>query len=204
MNELLDQTPYSIPDDTHAIDQLAVLIQQEHAIIESARRVRTQLATVARGMSLDSIHRTKEIFESNRIEGIGPDVRRTHEILNTPAADTMADSFDEALFQQSLSKDPDISAVLTLHGARLVANRIRSQIRNGRPLTEVDIRSIHAVICVGEWHAGMYRQFHVKIEKQNHRPPPPDDVPRSMSDLVNWVRTEHDGSTIVKAAVAHA
>lgn len=202
--QLLNGTPYSVPDDLHAREQLELLFDKESQIRATLADVRSRLDSISAGLSLDDAHTTREIFESNRIEGLGPDIARTHEILQSAPAKSLSDAFDETLFTSSLQDDADIRAVLTLHGARLVAGRVRESVNQGRPFTEADVRMIHSVICHGEWHAGRYRSMSVEINAQDHRPPPAEDVNRAMAELMAWIREGGKELGTIGAAAAHA
>jgi Fic family protein len=71
-------------------------------------------------------------------------------------------------------------------------------------LTENDIKKLHKLFYqkIDEKNAGKYRKVQVYITGSAHIPPKPQDLPRLMSELVEWYRcsTEHP---VVTAALLH-
>lgn len=201
----LEGTPYSLPADDRSTSQIASLKRKEDELVARLQRVRDQLRRLNLRRETSHVQVTREIFESNAIEGVGPDLTRTSEILDSPAAQSIADNFDRRLFTDAIAGDANLSAVLGLQGARVLAERLRKDVGSGRPITEADLRDLHDVICQGEAYAGMYKRFHVKIGgKDAHEPHLPVDVGPAMHELANWFDSCDRGVGILRAAVAHA
>jgi len=191
-------TPYQLPERFQVVDRLKVVLERE---ARTRERLATAIETL-RASGLFAVVRpyeeSREIFESNSLEGLGPDLRATHQIL--AGADS---SIEDTLAVLTMAEDPDLLAVIGMHGARLLVERIRSQ---GGGWTEYDLRSLHSMICEGEDYAGMYKRYHVRIGGPDaHEPVLPIDVPATMHSLVTWLNEcDRSVSASVRAAVAHA
>lgn len=192
-------SPYEVPSDTSSLDRLSRLINDEAEIRNRLTFVRDQLAGMNLLSGVRSVQVTREVFESNKIEGVGPDIGRTHSILSSDAY--KQSTLDHAMFTNAVKNDQDLTDVLGLMGARRLAQKL--SVGDERPITEMDIRTLHSWICSQESHAGMYKRFHVTIFGSNHEPHLPVDVPGAMSDLVKWLR-HSSGSAILRASIAHA
>lgn len=196
-------SPYLLPEDDVATAQLAVLLERENRVKERLREARAELRKMQLLSATNRYQRTREIYESNAIEGVGPDLATTWRVLESGPARDMEDQFDTHLLALSLDNDPDISAVLGLHGARLLARRLQDD--QQRPWSEADLRSLHATICAGESFAGMYKRFHVRIGGEaSHEPHLPIDVSAAMHQLTDWWAGAIEGPAVIRAAAAHA
>lgn len=151
-------TPYVLPEGSTGDDQIKVLFDRENRLRDKLEAARNQLASLNLGIATERFQETREVYESNAIEGLGPDLGSTWEILQSEPARSVEATIDSRLLAKSITDDPDMSAVLGLHGARILAMRLQSDL--SRPWTEVDIRSVHRIICQGESYAGIYKRAH--------------------------------------------
>lgn len=197
-------TPYVLPSGPGAAEQINVLLERERRLHAKLTSARSQLRKLNLAPATDRFQETREVYESNAIEGLGPDLGTTWEILQSEPARSIDSSLDSNLLTKSITDDPDMNAVLGLHEARLLALRLQRDI--SRPWTEADLRSIHAVICRGESYAGIYKRFHVKIGGEgSHEPHLPIDVNPAMHELVTWwSATTNTGPSLLRAAAVHA
>jgi Fic family protein len=204
MDECLDGTPYLLGIDEETARQLEKVTSEELSISHDLRKVRADLAQF-KLQEFGQVQRAREIYESNAIEGVGPDLQNTWDILTSDRARDMSEHYDHRLFTEAIAGDADMIAVLGLHGARILATRFREDISSGRPLGESDIRSLHAVICQGESHAGRYKHWHVEISGEDaHEPHLPIDVSAAMHQLTSWFAKPASGSAVLRAAAVHA
>ena len=193
-------SPYSIPDgqNDYLTETLLPAVAQLETRCEQARaNIAGQLAK-----SMNRINRTSEIYESNQLEGLGPDLARTEAILKSSR---LVDAVDlvvarEAL-ERSLHADAKTREVVGLGAAKVLAEQFCGD-RN-RPLTEVDIRGMHELILHGDPDAGRYKRYVNEIVGAAHKPTLPIDTPDAMRQLVQWLR-ESSAPLIWRAAVAHA
>lgn len=76
-----------------------------------------------------------------------------------------------------------------------------------REIEESDILKIHAIVTEGLDYAlpGKYRPIQVRIGGSEHLPPPPEEVPRRMKELVQWLARSEvpDLHPVTVAAKAH-
>jgi len=202
--EGLDGCPYSIPSDPETLTQLDQLNDTERDLQRRLRVVRERLVTSGLLGETRGFQRTREIYESNAIEGLGPSIGRTHEILRSWSGRDILSEFDRGIFTESIMRDPDLRAVLGIHGAKVLADRLMTPDHSERPMTEADIRSLHEVIAAGESYAGRYKRFHITISQAEHEPLVPIDTPAAMHELVGWINRKSELPAILRAAVAHA
>jgi Fic family protein len=196
-------TPYLLPEDVASSEQIEALTNQEADITRRLQDVRKKLSSMNL-RETSNVQVTREIFESNQIEGLGPDLSGTWDALRSEQATAMMETIDQELMHRCIAGDTDMRAVLTLHGARLLAKQLQDDIAAGRPLTEADLRGIHSVICADEGHEGGYKRYHVMIGGEDaHEPHLPIAVNASMYELVEWFRDSDRGSGVLRAAAAH-
>lgn len=192
-------SPYDVPVDELSRARLDGLLDHELDLRQRLEAVKRQLEEMNLLVGVRAVQTTREVFESNKIEGVGPDIGRTHEILSS--REHAQATLDHEMFSRAVSYDQDLTDVLGLMGARRLA--LKLSVGAERPITEMDIRTLHSWICSKETHAGMYKRFHVTIQGSRHEPLLPIDVPAAMSDLVRWLRSA-SGSIILRASIAHA
>lgn len=167
--------------------------------LQDARR---QLAQNMADLSLvTGQQESREIYESNKIEGLGPDLARTGELLRDHANRDIADPIFQEMLASSVKVDQGLVDVLGLAAARRVA---ASLVLNGDAIiSAADIRGLHAQICVGEWFAGSYKTYPNAIEGSEHATSSPADTPIHMNDLIDWMKQTRGESGTIRAAVTH-
>lgn len=200
---MLDGSPYSLSDSDGSAGEIVRLIDAQHDL---ARRLVNVVGRLRKANFLEEQRRsirTTEVYESNALEGVGADLPETHNILSSHLADDAISTFKEGLLFTSLTTDRKILDVLGLNTARELAKRIAAESVT-RTLTQADIRTMHSMIQTGEYTAGAYRSTEVGIEGSAHRPPNAIEVPRLMSEFVDWCEARRDSMpAVLHAAVAH-
>ncbi|MGW5667388.1 Fic family protein [Micromonospora sp. NPDC003776] len=200
----LDGSPYCIADGSETADQVGDLVEAERTARLRLHAVREKLMRAGLLREVSSYQRSREVYESNAIEGLGPSMAKTHEILNDPASERLVTNFDHHMLINSIVADADLKSVLGIEGARVLAQHLAGDL-NSRPITESDLRSLHELIAAGESYAGQYKRFHITISQAAHEPLLPIDTPAAMHDLVEWLaRTDDELPATVRAACAHA
>ncbi len=204
LNSVLHNSPYLVPDDPKSVALAQRFTSNELDFRGRLTVVRDHLVSQKLAGDVRSWQTAREIYESNKIEGLGPNLSRTNDILGTYHISTDTDPLQTHLLLQSMAQDPDLLAVVGLEGARVLAQRLSSDNAVGRTITEVDLRTLHGIICHGESYAGRYKHWHVRIGGETaHEPLLPIDVPGAMNEYMTWFRTA-GGSAVLRAAVAHA
>lgn len=195
-------SPYILPPRSEVQQRVETLVEREERARHRLERAMTELRKSGIFQTVTSYGQAREVYESNSLEGLGPDLGATHQILSGQEGRTV----EEALTSLSLTDDPDMLAVIGLNGAKLLARRLESARADGRPWTESDLRSLHGIICDGEAFAGRYKRYHVLIAGEDaHEPSLPIDVSSKMNELVGWLNSwDGKSSAVVRAAVAHA
>lgn len=194
----LSDTPYLLPERFQIAERLRIVLDRENRAREKLDSALTTLRATGLFAIVQPYEESREIYESNSLEGLGPDLKSTHDILSQGNA-----TVEETLATLSIAQDSSLLAVIGLHGARLLARRIGQQVPGW---TEYDFRSLHAMICEGEAHAGGYKRYHVRIGGPDaHEPILPIDVPAAMHLLTEWLNEcDSTVSPSVRAATAHA
>lgn len=202
LNSTLALSPYSLPPESEVLDRLAILHDREERVRARFSKAQESLQRTGLFRGTRAIQTSKEVYESNSLEGLGPSLGRTHEILTRGAGPTV----EEALHLLTFSQDKDLVAVIGLQGARLLTQRLKAARSNGTPWTESDLRQLHSIICRGEDFAGQYKRYHVHIGGVDaHEPPPPIETSAHMSAYVTWLNISAEiPSPVIRAAVAHA
>ncbi|MCE6993555.1 Fic family protein [Saccharothrix sp. S26] len=202
----LQGCPYSLPDDSDIDKQIDVLFDAERRVREKVQAASREIQ--AKGFLIDyAVNRqTREIYESNKLEDLGPSLARTSEILKSPDAALVDKDLMKGMLYVGMKRDKHLIDVLGLHGAKVLAESYVSTLADGRPLSESDIRSMHALITSGEEFAGRYKRYHVRIGGEGtHEPPLPIDTPAEMRDFSTWLSRDHGGMPVtLHAAIAHA
>lgn len=206
LDEALRGSPYSLPTDGESRKRIATLVDQLAGMDTRYLSARQTLVEKTRYL-LRRSHRVREIYESNRLEDLGPSLAGTHEILQSPAAHEVESVYKRHAMAKTFVADPKLHAVLGMHGAKLLAEDIMRSEATGRPLTETDLRSMHKLILGDNLCAGRYKRFVNSITGAEHEPFAPTDTPQAMSDLVAWLersRRSRLAHPLIIAATAHA
>jgi Fic family protein len=201
LTEMLGGSPYSLPDDERGLFLLEEMLPRAQQL---ERRCDAVKASLASDMSrrLGRVERTSEIFESNKLEGLGPDLRETLAILqDRELLDRASLAVARHSLEACLDAEPDIRDVVGLATARiLVDDYLRDR---SRALSEADMRAIHKLVLEGHSTAGQYKQYLNTIAGASHQPLPPSDVPDAMHKLTGWIAGS-PAPLIWKAAIGHA
>lgn len=194
-------SPYSLPDDERGVVLLEELLPRAAGLERRCQEVSLRVAaTLARRMKV--VIRTTEIYESNKIEGLGPDLAGTSAILREQRLlDEASLVVAQHALTRTLSAEPKVRDVVGLAAARiLVDDYLRD---SSRGVAESDLRDMHGLIMQGDPAAGRYKRYVNAIAGSSHHPLAPSDVPAAMSQLTNWIATT-DAPLVWKAAVGHA
>jgi len=201
----LDGTPYSFTDDCDATRQFERLWSEQRSLSRRLTVVIHKLAASGLRQEIDSQTQAREIFESNKLEGVGPGFPQTVGILQSKIAHEAVESVRAGMLLTTLTGDSKVLEVIGMRGAKELARSIASDSVSDKPFTEVDLRSIHSLVSSGELFAGSYRTQLVAIAQARHKPPHPIDVPRLMGELISWVNESQESTpVVVRAAVFHA
>jgi Fic family protein len=206
LQEGLRNSPYSIP---HQASEQSVkgLLDEIQMVTAEAIASRYRLQRDVRGAWLKRNRRIRELHESNRVEGLGPQhLSATKEILESKDADDIRQAMNRYAVVKALDTDQRTLDVLGLHGAKLFADDVLREFPR-RPILEIDIRNMHALIMANYHFAGRYKQWLNMIAGAEHVPITPADTPNAMSELVDWLSVAVERQSlppVVIAAVVHA
>lgn len=204
----LDGSPYSIPELSENRDRVHALLGNLQEITSTAVLARQELVSNLRGLSkqLSRAHRVQEIHESNRVEGLGPELlAHTYEILSGKTATDIEEELGRFAVVEAIHTDQRTRDVLQLHGAKLLADLVMKE--STRPLTEIDVRSMHKMLMGDFRTAGRYKVYCNEIAGAQHVPFAPSDTPGAMQELMAWygqVREHCLLPPVVAAATVHA
>lgn len=193
-------SPYSIPGEQRAYIEgtFLPLVDKMHM----NAKVAAQRISSAGQQTLGRINRTTEIYQSNRIEGLGPDMATTDRLLRDFALTQRAQSvIAEHAVQRCINSEPKVRDVVGLGAAKLLAEHFC--LDETRAMSEADIRQLHELIMVGQHDAGQYKVYLNEIEGSARTPPSPTDTPDHMRSLVAWLN-QSTLSPLWRAAVVHA
>ncbi|UXA16518.1 Fic family protein [Mycobacterium sp. SMC-4] len=200
---MLDGSPYSLSDDRDAASEIVRLIDIQRDLSRRLTLVITELRKAKLFIEQKRNIRTTEVYESNALEGVGTDLPGTYSILTSPLADDAIAVVKKGMLLSSLTSERKVLDVVGLNAARDLAQRIAER-ASSRLLSQADIRTLHSMIETGTYAAGAYRTGDVAIEGSRHRPPDALEVPRLMSDLVDWCESKRDCMpAVLHAAVIH-
>jgi len=114
-------------------------------------------------------------YNSNAIEGNSLTLRETAAIL-----------LEGATIAQKPIKD-HLEAI----GHRDAFNYVVDMIKDNVPLSQKSIRDIHALVLMNDAkNRGSYRKYPVEILGATHMPPPPEQVPIMMSELIDSYKND--------------
>lgn len=150
--------------------------------VDEARRIASRVRGLRASGSLDPqalkeiyrFFRIRNIYNSNAIEGNTLDIGETRLVVEQGLTLTGKPLRDQA-------EAKNLSAALDL-----LEDLATSQ---ERPITESDVRQLHAVVLrdVNDENAGKYRTVSVEISGSQHKPPSPVDVPQEMEVFGKWL-----------------
>ena len=205
-NSCLVGSPYLFPDDESGLQRLEEigksLVEIQHHL-DNMSQIRDLPSPLRR------ILRIREIFESNAIEGLGPDVKTTSEILDQrPIDKSGSGEFVEWALTQGIRNDGHVYDVIGLAAARELSRAFAADVN--RPVTESDIRGLHKIIMNNTSRSGIYKPYPNAIfGNTEHETALPTDTPAKMNEFCDWMNgLGRQGfqtlDSIVKAAAVHA
>jgi len=204
LNESLNGSPYSIPVDALGFKKAEYLMDQCGSIFDQFK-VAQELFSQQQEEIQRSIHLiigSQEVYESNKLELTGLSLELTHAEIRK--LNQNFQSLKSYVAKIAISADKSLVDVLGLHTASVFAREIANDfIANDAPLREIDIRNLHKSTLPNETWSGSYRTEPVTISGSKHEPPEHLDVPRAMSELVEWLNTTSAPPPLA-AAVAHS
>lgn len=179
----------------------------ENVQMDISRRLTVVVQKLKKQGLLREVNETtdsREIFETNALEGVGTSFRTTVDIMNSKPSEDALHRVRSGMLLDSITADKRVLEVIGMYAAKDLASRMARD-QSGYELTETEVRSFHALISSQELFAGAYRNVNVEISKAIHKPPHPVDVPRLMRELVDWSNDALDRTPpILRAAVTHA
>lgn len=196
----LTGSPYSLPSEQEEYIQGTFLpmVATLHSRSEKASRGISDTGRRALGR----INRTSEIYESNRIEGLGPDLAITDQVLKRFSLDEQVGiTVAQEAIQRCIAAEPKVRDVVGLGAAKVLAETFC--LDTARPLTGSDIRQLHELILAHDPMGGSYKELTNEIQGAVHVPLTPMDARLQMGDLVDWLNASKL-SPLWKAAVVHA
>jgi Fic family protein len=202
----LHGSPYSFP-----IDDAGLMRMKE--IGEALINIKAKLDHLKELDNLPKplrrILKTREVYESNAIEGLGPDLATTSQIIDsTQNENREVSQFVEWAITQGIKNDKHAYDVIGLTAARELSRDFAINIE--RPISESDIRTLNGIILKGQPRAGIYKPYANEIQGNSaHRTALPTDTPAAMEEFCNWMNSlSRKGlqtlDSIIKAAAVHA
>ena len=202
----LEGSPYSFP-----LDEAGLMRMKE--IGESLVNIQKKLDHLKDLNNLPKplkrILKTREVYESNAIEGLGPTLAATSQIIDrTQNEEREVSQYVEWAITQGIKNDRHTYDVIGLNAARELSRDFAVNIE--RPITGSDIRTLNGIILQGQPRAGMYKPYANEIQgNAAHRTALPSDTPGAMEEFCNWMnQLSRKGyqtlDSIIKASAVHA
>ena len=202
----LSGSPYSFPIDDAGlmrmkeIGESLISIQKKLDILKDLENLPKPLKRILK---------TREVYESNAIEGLGPNLAITSQIIDkTQAEEREVSQYVEWAITQGIKNDKHTYDVIGLNAARELSRDFAINVE--RPISESDIRTLNGIILQGQPRAGIYKPYANEIQgNSSHRTALPSDTPGAMEEFCNWMnQLSRKGyqtlDSIVKAAAVHA
>lgn len=199
-------SPYSFP-----LDEAGLMRMKE--IGESLVNIQKKLDNLKDVQNLPKplkrILKTREVYESNAIEGLGPTLAATSQIIDRTQSEVREVSqYVEWAITQGIKNDKHTYDVIGLNAARELSRDFA--INTDRPISESDIRTLNGIILQGQPRAGIYKPYTNEIQgNPSHQTALPTDTPGAMEEFCNWMnQLSRKGyqtlDSIIKAAAVHA
>lgn len=207
-NDALSGTPYSIDESESGLHRLKEIEKSLTSILSSLHSVQEMDELDPK---IKEIFRTREVYESNAIEGAGyATLRETASILSRLPDRFPSNDFVSWAIEQGLKNDKRAFEVVGLDVARSLSNVYASD--PSRPIFEYDIRNLHKQIMGDHISAGNYKDQDTKIvrfDDSEHYPPKTYEINHVMQEFASWLsqiptRNYRTGLPILRAAAAHA
>lgn len=204
-NYALEGSPYSLDVSEAGKQRLSAVLLKVSAVQESLSQLPENDAL---SVGLRRILRTRDVFESNAIEGAGLPLSETDQVLEKyPVGREPTEEFVRWAVTKGIEQDRRTYEVIGLDAARRLANDVAADF--SRPLSESDLRSLHKIIMGDAGFAGKYKEHVNAIAGSDHEPPLPIDTPAHMRELSDWLtslptRSFRTVGSIIRSAAAHA
>ena len=202
----LQGSPYSFPIDDAGLMRMKEIGESLINIQKKLDRLRN-LETLPK--PLRRILQTREVYESNAIEGLGPSLAVTSQIIDkTQTEEREVSQYVEWAITQGIKNDRHTYDVIGLNAARELSRDFALNVE--RPISESDIRTLNGIILQGQPRAGIYKPYANEIQgNSSHRTALPSDTPGAMEEFCNWMnQLSRKGyqtlDSIIKAAAVHA
>lgn len=202
----LEGSPYSFPIDDAGLMRMKEIGESLVNIQKKLDRLR-DLENLPK--PLKRILKTREVFESNAIEGLGPSLSVTSQIIDkTQSEEREVSQYVEWAITQGIKNDRHTYDVIGLNAARELSRDFAINV--DRPISESDIRTLNGIILQGQPRAGIYKPYANEIHgNPKHRTALPSDTPGAMEEFCNWMnKLSRKGyqtlDSIIKAAAVHA
>ena len=199
-------SPYSFPVDDSGMMRMKEIGQ---VLLDIQKKLDVLKDVESLPKPLSRILRTREVYESNAIEGLGPDLARTTEIMDaTQSEHPEVSQYVEWAITQGIKNDRHAYDVIGLVAARELSRSFA--INLDRPISESDIRTLNGIILKDQPRAGIYKPYANAIQgNDSHKTALPTDTPAAMREFCDWMnnlskRGFQTLDSIVKAAAVHA
>jgi Fic family protein len=199
-------SPYSFPIDDAGLMRMKEIGESLISIQKKLDRLK-DLENLPK--PLKRILKTREVYESNAIEGLGPNLADTSRIIDeSQNADREVSQYVEWAITQGIKNDRHTYDVIGLNAARELSRDFA--VNTDRPISESDIRTLNGIILQGQPRAGIYKPYPNEIQgNSSHQTALPSDTPAAMEEFCNWMNqlTRKGFQTldsIIKAAAVHA
>lgn len=199
-------SPYSFPVDESGLMRLKEIGE---SLVNIQKKLDSLKDMTNLPKPLSRILKTREVYESNAIEGLGPDLASTSAIIDSSEVEAKeAAQYVEWALTQGIKNDRHAYDVIGLNAARELSRDFALNIE--RPISESDIRTLNGIILKGQPRAGIYKPYPNEIAgNSSHETSLPTDTPAAMMEFCGWMnslskRGYQTLDSVVKAAAVHA
>ncbi|MFN2468891.1 MAG: Fic family protein [Gaiellaceae bacterium] len=198
-DEWLSGTPYLIGADAASSARFSEVYQRSLATRARAEAVAAEIKSQTQDIlePFGRALRTDLVAESNRLEGYEWSRAAVREVVNLHRELIQAPLHS---FMEAMRRDPHLMEALGLYRAYVIAD---GWVHHDQRPREYEIRGLHAVVLAGTEHAGRYKWKLNRIEKSEHVPVDPFEVPRAMTELTRWWLSGSP-DPVLDATVVHA
>ena len=154
LNATLVGSPYSLSSDESG-QKRAEFLQSEMASISARhKQVEDNFANEIPAVRerLHQLTGARSVFESNALELTGLPLADTQREIEQAPSDL--DALAQYLADKAVTADRHLIDVLGLHRANLFVAQLANEYRNAMPISEMDIRTLHAATVPTERFAG--------------------------------------------------
>jgi hypothetical protein len=198
-DELLERTPYLVPEDAASVERFSRVAKKALATHERAKAAAERIAAHTGSIlgPYESAMRSELVAESNRMEGYNSTAKGVRDLVRL-REDLLHIEIQN--FVEYVRDDEKLMEDMGLYRAYVIADEWAQTDQRPR---EYELRSLHALIMGADRSAGSYKSAPNRIGGSEHTPVDPLDVPLAMGDLADWF-AKGSGDPLLDAAVAHA